>query len=542
MEPGVYRAAISDDRDFFRRLTSSDANILLQVTSLQQDTILHVAAKFKRKEIAAMITNLIPSLVYKKNSNGDTPLHITARLGSLEVVQVLLSYACCERMELEANENLLRMVNMDSNTALHEAARKGHFEVVVSLIQKDPGLAMLTNNAEESPLFLAVDKMHFRIASYILETVPGCSFQGRNNMNALHAAVIRSYFNGEKLNLDVTQLRNPLFFVVHLSVRDCIRFIRFGVTKLLRRDIHQDHVNLSDFIKQLIKKHPSTILEANNIGWTPFHYAAYAGQEAIVKELLLADNSIAFTKNGEGMAGLHVAAREGHVPVLKKIAETCPDIWDLKDNNGRTAFHVAAESGKANAVKFILKQVAEDNINDQDNEGNTALHLATLQGHGKIFLLLTNDRRADKTIMNKDCLAVVDIIDSRRVFNFFRQGWMIFQLSIAGGLASLEQGRNKKIEARTEREKGVVENHGDEEVEDKRLKPEGPEVLSFNHLRNMASTNILVSTLIATVSFAAAFTVPGGYKNEGPDEGMPVFIKKASFRAFVYGCRIGLII
>ncbi|KAF2307022.1 hypothetical protein GH714_023390 [Hevea brasiliensis] len=510
MEPGVYRAAISDDRDFFRRLTSSDANILLQVTSLQQDTILHVAAKFKRKEIAAMITNLIPSLVYKKNSNGDTPLHITARLGSLEVVQVLISYACCERMELEANENLLRMVNIDSNTALHEAARKGHFEVVVSLIQKDPGLAMLTNNAGESPLFLAVDKMHFRIASYILETVPG-----------------------EKLNLDVTQFRNPLFFVVHLSVRDCIRFIRFGVTKLLRRDIHQDHVNLSDFIKQLIKKHPSTILEANNIGWTPFHYAAYAGQEAIVKELLLADNSIAFTKNGEGMAGLHVAAREGHVPVLKKIAETCPDIWDLKDNNGRTALHVAAESGKGNAVKFILKQVAEDNINDQDNEGNTALHLATLQGHGEIFLLLTNDRRADKTIMNKDCLAVVDIIDSRRVLNFFRQGWMIFQLSIAGGLASLEQGRNKKIEARTEREKGVVENHGDEEVEDKRLKPEGPEVLSFNHLRNMASTNILVSTLIATVSFAAAFTVPGGFKNEKPDEGMPVFIKKASFRAFV---------
>ncbi|XP_021623387.1 ankyrin repeat-containing protein ITN1 isoform X3 [Manihot esculenta] len=420
---------------------------------------------------------------------------------------------------------------MDRNTALHEAARKGHFEVVVSLIQKDPDLAMLTNNAGESPLFLAVDKMHFRIASYILETVPGCSFQGRNKMNALHAAVIRSYVHGKEMNTHVKQLRNPLFFVVHLSVRDCVRFIRFGVATLLRRDIQQDHV--TDFIKQLIKKHPSTIIEANNIGWTPFHYAAYAGQEAIVKELLLADNSTACTKNGEGMAGLHVAAREGHIPVLKMIAETCPDIWDLKDNNGRTALHVAAESGKAKAVKFILKQVAEDNINDQDNEGNTALHLATLQGHGKIFLLLTNDKRADKTIMNEDFLAVVDIIDSRRAINFFRQGWMIFQLSIAGGLASLEQGRAKKIEARTKPERGIVKNHGDEEVEDKRLKTEGEEVLSFNHLRNMAGTNILVSTLIATVSFAAAFTLPGGYKNDGPDEGLPVFIKKASFRAFV---------
>ncbi|XP_058002687.1 uncharacterized protein LOC110644433 isoform X2 [Hevea brasiliensis] len=174
---------------------------------------------------------------------------------------------------------------------------------------------------------------------------------------------------------------------------------------MLRRDFHLDHVNLTDFIILSIKKRPSTMVEASNTGWTPFHYAAYAVREAIVKELLLA-----CTKNEEGMAGLHVAAREGQVPVLEKIAETCPDIWDLKDNNGRTALHVAAESGKANAVKFILKQVTEDHINDQDNEGNTAMHLATLQVHGKIFLFQTNDRRADMTIMNKDCLAVMDTL------------------------------------------------------------------------------------------------------------------------------------
>ncbi|KAJ9180069.1 hypothetical protein P3X46_008359 [Hevea brasiliensis] len=231
------------------------------------------------------------------------------------------------------------------------------------------------------------------------------------------------------------------------------------------------------------------MVEASNTGWTPFHYAAYAVREAIVKELLLA-----CTKNEEGMAGLHVAAREGQVPVLEKIAETCPDIWDLKDNNGRTALHVAAESGKANAVKFILKQVTEDHINDQDNEGNTAMHLATLQG------------------------------------------WMKIQLSIAG-LASLEQGRKKKIAARTEPAKDNAENHEDEEVEDKRVKPGAQEVLPFAGLRNVANTDILVSTLKAT----AAFAVPGGYRNHGPDEGMPVLIKRASFKAFVVGNTTALV-
>ncbi|XP_048234322.1 ankyrin repeat-containing protein ITN1-like [Ricinus communis] len=38
---------------------------------------------------------------------------------------------------------------------------------------------------------------------------------------------------------------------------------------------------------------------------------------------------------------------------------------------------------------------------------------------------------------------------------------------------------------------------------------------------------------IATVSFAAAFTMPGGYNNGGPDKGMPIFKDKLVFKAFV---------
>ena len=46
-------------------------------------------------------------------------------------------------------------------------------------------------------------------------------------------------------------------------------------------------------------------------------------------------------------------------------------------------------------------------------------------------------------------------------------------------------------------------------------------------------TNLLVATLIATVTFTAAFTVPGGYQSQGVDEGLAVLRKRASFRAFL---------
>jgi hypothetical protein len=55
-----------------------------------------------------------------------------------------------------------------------------------------------------------------------------------------------------------------------------------------------------------------------------------------------------------------------------------------------------------------------------------------------------------------------------------------------------------------------------------------------DYVKGVSQTNLLIATLIATVTFTAAFTVPGGYhQNQGEDEGLAVFGKRASFRAFL---------
>lgn len=43
----------------------------------------------------------------------------------------------------------------------------------------------------------------------------------------------------------------------------------------------------------------------------------------------------------------------------------------------------------------------------------------------------------------------------------------------------------------------------------------------------------LLATIIATVTFAAAFQVPGGYESEGPFHGLPVLRHKALFKLFL---------
>ncbi|GKG52438.1 ankyrin repeat-containing domain, PGG domain protein, partial [Tanacetum coccineum] len=51
-----------------------------------------------------------------------------------------------------------------------------------------------------------------------------------------------------------------------------------------------------------------------------------------------------------------------------------------------------------------------------------------------------------------------------------------------------------------------------------------------NWMKSTASQGMVVATLIATIVFAAAFTVPVGYNQ---NDGIPMFKRKLSFVAFV---------
>ena len=52
--------------------------------------------------------------------------------------------------------------------------------------------------------------------------------------------------------------------------------------------------------------------------------------------------------------------------------------------------------------------------------------------------------------------------------------------------------------------------------------------------KEVSETNFLVATLIATVTFAAALTVPGGFKqNRSVDEGLAILSHGTAFRVFL---------
>ncbi|XVE89938.1 hypothetical protein DITRI_Ditri20bG0036400 [Diplodiscus trichospermus] len=547
MDRTLYDAVITSNIAFLQAKARSDLTVLLQVTA-QGDNYLHVAAKYDLKQMAEEIIRL-PSLlplVNQKNSKGDTPLHVAARLGSFEMVQIFINCANNMNGEIEAGERLIRMVNMEKDTALHDAARNGHFSIAELLIRQDPELATFTNDIGESPLFIAVEKKDIRIAKLILDVAQNFSLKGRNNMNALHAAAVRSQDEVVRLSSYLVKLQSPMNYITNLSFKHSFMFssiVPFTIAHAASRNS-----SYIDFASCLTKRCKSALSETDEYGWTPLHYAIHFGAVDIFNVFLsyIDSSTTAYIRDKEGMSVIHIAAREGEAIILEMLANHFPQLWDLQDNKGRTVLHQAVARIKLDCVKFILGSSLSHGglINQKDNEGNTALHLATIHGHHhKIFELLIKDSRVDKTAINKEGLTVIDILLLK-----YEESLITLCAASNGGLGSLEHAINKngrkssstetkELEQaqQSERRDAAIDTQveGQQQLAKKKAEAAGIKKPSYEKLQNIATINLLVTTLIATVSFAAGFTMPGGYNSDGPEEGMAILSKKSAFRVFV---------
>ncbi|KAJ4793213.1 Ankyrin repeat family protein [Rhynchospora pubera] len=54
------------------------------------------------------------------------------------------------------------------------------------------------------------------------------------------------------------------------------------------------------------------------------------------------------------------------------------------------------------------------------------------------------------------------------------------------------------------------------------------------------SNTSLVAALLATITFAAAFTLPGGFSSDSSDAGLPIFARKAAFQVFLISDTIAM--
>ncbi|WZY72932.1 hypothetical protein YC2023_005172 [Brassica napus] len=411
-----------------------------------KNNVLHIAAKHQRFDFAAAILDLRPSLLLGENNNGDTPIHVAARVGSFQVLQLLVNSANLDIENRGLTKPLLRTTNKQNDTALSVALKSGHVDVAKLLVDQDTGLLDMANNNNESPLYLTIERGLFEIADHILAISPSVSGTGPKGMNALHAAV------------------------------------------------DSDIVN-TGFLTKLMETRPEMIKEVDSLGWTPLHYSVWLGKVEITRLLLQQDSSAAYISDKEGQCPLHLAASTGQIEAYRELV-----------GKGRTSLHSAVISRKREIIDCILEmpEISLHLLNESDVDGNTPLHLSVVYKWQAVLLLLLENKRVDKFVMNRNHLTAAELFYSQTQEISYEVTMAYYALQ----RYYKQPSQRQNIETKKKQEKADVEE---------------------SNARTMYEIHLLVAVLVATVAFAAAFQIPGGYK---PD-GTPTLIEEAAFKCFL---------
>ncbi|KAH0744966.1 hypothetical protein KY290_032959 [Solanum tuberosum] len=405
---------------------------------------------------------------------------------------------------------LLCFTNNKNETALHLAAHKGHTDVVRVLLgvvggesERNKTLMRMTDDNGDTALHKAVRTGCVHTVTLLVQGDPEFKFPPNNA--------------GE----------TPLYLAAESGSLSCLS----EILKYCKTPTHGGPCDGTPLHAAIIQKHMGCVAsllqldkslwkESDKWGWNPLHYAAKQGLAGVVCNMVQGDKSLAYTRAGkenDWRTSIHIAASEGYVDVINVVSEQCPDYWEMLNSSGQNALHVAISNKKRRVVRLLLNSKESHNLIDEaDNDGNTPLHLLAASKYLHVPLQLIGHPHTKKMLFNKENQTPLDIAESgtETTTMNLRHGRL--------GRRDFEIKHTKMQEQEVEMESSENKAKSDEKGELEKI---------------MAATEIhlVVATLLVTVTFAAGFTLPGGFESDpsGPYKGLAILARNTAFRAFV---------
>ncbi|EXB66197.1 Ankyrin repeat-containing protein [Morus notabilis] len=492
--------SLPEDQNNDNASSSQQLETTLSVITGMESTLYRAAAKGK---IDALEEQGHLDQLLTPNRNTVLHIHITAAKSDdeTEFVQEIL----------EICPPLLLQTNVKGETPLHLAARYGHERIVKLLIrqaktdhedhERFQQMLRMTNKEKDTALHEAVRFGHRKVVSILTKEDPNFSYSGNEaGETPLYMAAKRGY----------DAILNDI-------LHNCSSPATSGPNK--RTVLHAVSIAKNkEMTEKVLSKFKDLAKQEDDNGRIPLHYAAELNCEDVVMLLLEHDKFTAYIKDKDGMTALHIAASKGHHIVMKEIISLCPDCCELVDNRGWNVLHFAVQGGDMDAVRVIVDDYSLSNlINEKDVDGNTPFLLNATSFTYSSYL--ANCPRVDKDAFNKQNQNALDIVSR-----------------------SNEADINKNRCKRKFRSKGIRSNLRIARIHTQNsVGEEDDEYLS--NIEKLSQAQLIAATLIATVTFAAGFTLPGGYvSDEGPLQGSAILREVTAFKAFMITDTIAMVL
>ncbi|CAI9272255.1 unnamed protein product [Lactuca saligna] len=436
-----------------------------------------------------------PALVrYSITENGETALHVAAsaeRTNEVEeFVEHLVNYMQKKDLELQ---------DKSSNTALCVVAASGKINMVKIMVQKNRDLMSIRGWQNMMPLYMAALFGHHEVVKYL--------YQESNNLRD------ESYWTPKTRGwLLLTCVENDMFDVALWIVKDHPELVNSSdVLGVLAQKPDAFSKRKSNIIMNTVKwvftvifpkvgvyEKGSTALELLTIMWQNI---AMKSKKEI--DVILRGTPVTLPGNAKKKYSSQipfVAAERGNTRFVIELIRLYPDlIWKVNDTN-QSIFHTAAEHRHMDIYNLLYEIGSKRNQITllKDANENNMLHLV-----GK----------SAKKKRHEDVSGAA--FEMQRELLWFKE---------VEGMVPFSY--------REERNKDGLTPHELFTVEHKDLVVKGEE-----WMKGTASQCMVVAALIATIVFAAAFTVPGGYNQ---NDGIPIFYREVSLKLFVVADAISL--
>ncbi|RLM68977.1 protein ACCELERATED CELL DEATH 6-like isoform X1 [Panicum miliaceum] len=491
MDRRLLEAAVTGDTIAMQHLVEHVTGVLYGSTP-QGNNCLHISAIHGHegfcKDVLALNEESLPLLLTAINASGETPLLTAVTSGRVSVASVLLSY--CRDQKLR--EAILKQDKHGFN-ALHHAIRSGHKDLALDLIAAEPALSYAVNKYQESAMFMAVMRNKYEDVLDELLKIPDSSHGESDGSNALRAAV---------RNVGST-----------------------GPEDMLLLELHKPSGGLNDqctdaftvIAKKIVETRPRLARgKEESTPNTPMHLAALFNKVDVLRVLLEYDRSLGYVLGSTGgdTPLLVSAAHRGHVDVAQELLKHCPDA-PYCDRSGWTCLHEAVSTVHTKFVEFVLgSSQLRRLINMRDGQGQTALPLAVQKCDPKMVAALLLHQDIDVTVTD-------NLGDDAT--------WKLSGATKHAKTLNWNEVSMLMLKADPRDETSIYNLH--KQVKDKVTNLIRKDIKSLT--QTYTGNTSLVAILIATITFAVAFTLPGGYSTDAGAEGLPIMARKAAFQAFL---------